>query len=138
MCFEIRYKYNLLTTPDPEDGNTYVRHRTCRFGCRNCSRLGLLDCRCKSSVGHWEVDKLRHKKNTPKLLPTDGLPKRRRPQPPLETFEVLSVCLFIFILNFEEDVGGDDLSEPLVPIGFIILYGYVLRRKRKDGPGHSV
>ena len=117
--------------------STFVR-RLVDSSVEKRSGLGLLDCKCKSSVGYWEDEKLRHKKNTSKLLPTDGLPKRRRPQPPLETFEVLSVCLFIFILNFEEVVGGDDLSEPLVPIGFIILYGYVLRRKRKDGTGHSV
>ena len=84
--------------------STFVR-RLVDSSVEKRSGLGLLDCKCKSSVGHWEDEKLRHKKNTSKLLPTDGLPKRRRPRPPHETFEVLSVCLFILILNSEENEG---------------------------------
>ena len=77
FCFELRMKYNLFTNSDPEDGNAHVRHRTCRF-CRTCSRLNILGCPCQSSVGIWESDRFRHKKNTPPLLPTDGKKRKRR------------------------------------------------------------
>ena len=122
----MRFKYNMFSNYDPEDGHSYVRHRSCFF-CRSCRSIKILKCRCIRSIGNWESGRLNHNKKTPKLLPTDGVPKRRRPQPLPEILPVWLNIFLIFKTKYFEEV-----EEPPVSFKFFLNLSFNILRKRKD------
>ena len=84
----MRYRYVLMTNPDPNDPNGYCRHRLDRF-CRTCRKLRLEDCPHDDEVGCWEEDRIKWKSG-PKILPFDGkrLPQRKRKPTPTGNKEI--------------------------------------------------
>ena len=123
-------KYNLFTNADPDDGNAHCRHRTCRF-CRVCNRLKILGCPCESSVGVWESDTFRHKKDTPTLLPTDGK-KRKRRKSARKPIQVTHFCWYFDYIFIEEEIENP-LTEP--PVSYSLnfsIHNFEKKKKRRS------
>ena len=83
FCFEMRFKYCLMTNQDPDDPFSYCRHRVERF-CRTCRKLRVEDCPHDDVVGLWEKDQIKWKSG-PKILDSDGIPTIRRQKRKLVT-----------------------------------------------------
>ena len=82
----------------------------------------MLDCQCKKQLGNWELGQLKHNKKTPTLLPTDGVTKRKRPQPPQENYDVFPhMFQTLYFEEMEED--EEVLSQPPVLIQNYISFG---------------